>query len=72
MESVRKVGWAIKSRRDKSEVVTLSYQMHSTPEEAIRAYELETGKSWAEHLAEGASLVKQEIIEILRPPTSSE
>jgi len=45
----------------------MSYPMHSTPGEAIQAFEEATGKPWAEHLAQGATLVQREIIEFPKP-----
>ena len=67
MEGVRKLGWAVKSRGADGDVIRMSYTLHSSPEEAIHAYEVATGKSWAEHVAEGATLVQQEMVEFQGP-----
>jgi len=67
MEGVRKLGWAVKSRSADGDVISISYSSHSSPEEAIHAYEVATGKSWADHVAAGATLVQQEMVEFQGP-----
>lgn len=68
--------WAVMEKNGQQNVVTLSFDLWMTPEEAIEGYCKQTGKSWDQLIKEGAQLVQKSVTVHVKPdhqsPTSSD
>ncbi len=71
----RVLAWGVKENNGQNTVVTLSFSLWMTPEEAIEGYCKQTGKSWDQLTKEGAQLVQKSVVVFDKPdrqsPTSS-
>ena len=65
-----KVSWVVRHIENGNVVLHMSYDRHTTPEEAIQAFEQHTGKPWVEHVREGATIVQKEVMEF--PPLGNQ
>ncbi len=69
---IRQIAWGIKHKTPNGVAVHVSYDSHASPQEAIRAFEKHTGKTWDECVREGAEVVEHAITELDNSNQSSD
>jgi hypothetical protein len=65
------LAWGVKENDGQKSVVTLSFNLWMTPEEAIEGYCKQAGKSWEQLTNEGAQLVQRSVVVFDKPDHES-